>query len=534
MDVWAFKLINGLFLCLFIGCTVSPARAASTPDTAEKTCIKLKSISLDENEILDKNHQDLIFQPYINQCISGELIKAIVTDASNFYINRGYITTRPYLKEQDIADGTLDISILVGVVEDIVNAKTNTSDARIATAFIGQRGEPLNLRDIETSLEAVNRPPSVNAKFTIRPGGKPGESIIAVEEVDTLPYRLSVGVSGERTLEDDNPDLTGTFAVDNLFGINDIFAINLNGSAVQKEFQSTTGIEFNYSFSLGSYLLETALSDSSYRQAVTGINNTFLSTNDTRGLRFKLSKVLARNTNNIYKLSLSVFYKDTENTFANELIEVSSYSTTLVQMDFAHTHLESWGQLTTAYSYYQGVDWFGARGDDFNNAEIDLVNNAQLEFIKHTLDVRLNYTIPKSSYQISASFYAQYTDDILYNNDQLTIGSSYAVRGFQLSRYSGDNGWYLKHDLSRIIALDLHPQWIKTIAPFIGFDYGYIDCEINNRQSCGDISSVTLGIKTYSEGLTTSLVWSRPTPRIAGTLQEEEYLFRFNASWRFL
>ncbi|WXU00281.1 MAG: Hemolysin transporter protein ShlB [Catillopecten margaritatus gill symbiont] len=229
---------------------------------------------------------------------------------------------------------------------------------------------------------------------------------------------------------------------------------------------------------------------------------------------------------------LSIYHKNTKNYFVNRAIDVSSYKITLAQVDFIHTHLQSQWQLTNTYSYYQGVDWFGARDDDYVGAESDLINSAILEFKKFSVDSKLLYYFQDRSYSLNSNFHLQHTRDILYDNDKKTVGSSSTVRGYDRLSLFGNNAWYIRNDLSKSIKLDLHPKLLKTITPFIGLDYGKVKCESDNNDNCGEIAGGAIGFQTSGNNLSTAFVWSRPLKKLRQGFKKEQ-LFTFNASWKF-
>ncbi len=319
-------------------------------------CIKLKQINVDESEILDSKTKDKLFENYYGQCLESDSFKSILSILSNYYINNGYITTKPYLKEQSILDGQVDISVSKGIVENIIDANTSKTNDKIKTAFALQKGNLLNLRDLETSLEMMNRVPSTDAKFEIKPGTKQGSSIVEIKTTESFPLHFSIGVSGEKNVYDDSMYLTAVVSLDNPLKINDILTLSSNGSRIQQDYQSSSGKELNYSFPIGSYLIEFIWFDFLYKQRVLGINDIYIAEGSTIGTTFKISKVLFRNKNNKLQLAVSLQHKNTKNYFSNELIDVSSYSTTLGQIDLTHTYVKEWGQLISKYSFHRGLD----------------------------------------------------------------------------------------------------------------------------------------------------------------------------------
>lgn len=533
-DKETHKVIKKLENTLLKEKTPKDDKKQNTPQTL--TCIKLNQIDLDENDILDKNEQKELLGKYLNKCISGKLIKELINTISTYYIDNGYITTKPYLKEQDITDGQIDVNVIVGKVENIIHSDTKESSWKIATAFAGQKDEPLNLRDLETSLEMMNRVDSADSNFELKPSKQSGGTVVEIKTQKTFPIHLSLGYSGSGTPSENDKDLTGILTIDNLFGINDILTYTYNGSRIQEEYQSTKGKELNYSFPIGSYVLEFTRSETSYRQGVYGINDIYLAKGDTTGYKALISKVLTRNQTNKLETQLSIYKKDTKNYFQIEdiieLIEVSSYITTLVQLDFMHTNYQTWGQNYTVYSIYQGKDWFGAMSDLELNGESDYSDSAKLQFTKYSIDNTIYYYFTDRSYYISSNSHIQYSKDLLYSNDQLSVGSAYTVRGYDDSNYYGANGYYVKNDLYKTFSPNLHKYLLKDISFFIGLDGGHISCESDNSEACGNLYGKSIGFTTSSDNLSSSFTWSKPIREIS-QVQKKHTIFNFNVELEF-
>jgi hemolysin activation/secretion protein len=491
-----------------------------------KDCIKLKHIYVDDSEILDSKTKNKLFENYYGKCLETATFKSALNILSKYYIDNGYITTKPYLKEQSILNGQINISVSKGILEDIIDANTSQTNDKIKTAFVLQKGNPLNLRDLETSLEMMNRVPSTDVKFEIKPGTKHGSSIVEIKTKETFPLHLDIGATGEKNVYDDSLYLTAVVSLDNPLKINDILTFRNNGSRIQQDYQSSSGKELNYSFPIGSYLVELIWFDFLYTQRVLGLNNTYIADGTTVGSTLKISKILFRNKANKINLALSIQHKNTKNYFSNELIDVSSYSTTLGQIDLTHTYVKDWGQLISTYSFHRGMDWFGARNDSYFNGELE----EKLQFTKHTLSEYLYYYLPDRTYQINSNLYIQYSEDLLFDNNKLRVGSYYTVRGYE-SSYYGSNGGYFKNDLIKTFYPNISSTYLETISPFIGLDYGYISCQKNNKLACGDLVGSAIGVKTDSQIISTDFTFNRALTKVENS--EIETLFRYSLNLRF-
>jgi hemolysin activation/secretion protein len=490
----------------------------------DNQCIKLQRIKIHENDILSQSEKEKLEQPYLNKCINAKLLRELLHSISQIYIDKGYITTKPYLHEQNIRDGILDISVVVGKVSNIINEETNSLDGRIATAFIGQKDMPLNLRNLETALEMMNRVPSYHSKFSIVPAQQRARSIVSIETQRKIPYRFSLGAIGEKQDYEDNPYLNADLSIDNPLNINDILTLRYNGSRVQSYYQSTSGAEIDYSFVVGSYIISYTWFEFQYSQAVLGLNDTYRSSGDTVGSNLKVSKMLHRNQNNKLEIALSIQYKNNKNYFSNELIDVSSYKTTLAQIDLIDTYFASWGQLRNMLSYYRGTNWLGAK----NDAAMD--SKEKLQFNKFSLDSNLLYNIPIGGLSVNTNAHIQYTKDLLYDNNKLRVGSYYTVRGYTASYY-GNNGFYIRNNLSRPFYPQSSHDFLEIVSPFIGVDYGAVRCERNTPNSCGSLAGVAVGFKTEANNMDTEFTLSRGLKQVS--TQDFQNLFRYSVTFKY-
>jgi len=249
-------------------------------------------------------------------------------------------------------------------------------------------------------------------------------------------------------------------------------------------------------------------------------------------LRTRVSKVVMRNQTNKFTLAASFDYKSANNFLANQLIQVSSYKTTVVQLDATHVWLQRWGGLTTTYSYYRGTDWFGARKDGFFGAQTGSQGQARLQFVKHSLDVALDYRFPDNSYRVTSRAYLQRTLDALFDNDKLSIGGDYTVRGYPDGSLYGNNAWYVRNDLTKSWAVNISPAMLQSVSLFAGYDYGHVRCETDNPLSCGNIYSVAGGLRTQGGHLTSALTVGWPLKKVSAAFKRRLTL-RLDTTWGF-
>lgn len=486
----------------------------------DQDCVPLTRVDVGESEIFSPAAQRRLLAPFFGRCVDADLLRELLNAVSAYYLDLGFVTTRPYLREQNILDGQVEIEVLVGTVESIVDADSNARNSRISSAF-AFHGEVLSLRELETSLEMIERVPSVSARIEIRPGTAQGGSIVAIKSTEAERFRLELGINAETDLDS---QLSLRAAYDNPLNINDIIEFRYNHGDVRESFQSNRSRELNYSFPLGSFLWALAYRDIEFEQRVQGINESLLSEGESQTAKLSLSKLIARAQVHKVRLGLALELKDSKSFFENQLIDVSSYKTSQVQLELQHTWLRSWGQVFTRYAYYEGLDSFGARDDDYFTLEDGSENEARLQFEKFIIDSSLYYQ-HKPGWFSNARLVLHYSDDILFINDQLSLGSPYTVRGYKTA-LSGSNAWYLRYDLVRqlraVNRLDGDESLAKSLSLGFGIDYGEVRCEVDNSDTCGEIYGLGVNLDIVDKNFSGHLHWGHPLKQIGDDIGDED------------
>jgi len=510
---------------LWLGLQWSPAAANSN------TCIPLETVDIDDKAVFGTGELQALIKPRLGDCIDADLMRDLLTLISNRYIEQGYVTTRPYLLEQDISDGQIEIRVVIGKIESIIDADSGLANSRIATAF-AFRDEVLNLRQLETSLEVIERPDSVSASFEILPGNTPGTSIVAIKTLDANPLQLEWGINAQTDLDE---QLSFRSSLDNPFNINDILEFRYNSGEVRESFQSNRSRELVYSLPLGSYLFELSRSDISFKQRLQGINQSFLSSGETISDKFSISKLLNRSQTGRTRLVFAIEFKDSRNFFEDQIIDVSSYETSQAQLGLQQDWLRPWGQLSTAWVFHKGLDLYGARDDDYYTPENGFDNPARLQFEKLTVDSNLSYRLENPDWQLAFQLFLQYSDDLLFANDQLSLGSPYTVRGYS-SALAGGNAWYLRADLIRQFSSFTNPlsgkSLAKTIGVSFGLDYGDVKCEIDNPDLCGEIYGAGISFDVSDSNFSGRLIWGHPLKEIGDEIGDKDQ-FLLDLRWMF-
>ena len=167
-----------------------PSASSQNPaDLVETTrTFLITDIALVGDRLLSTTDRDRIVSPFIGLELGPKRLDLLLRKLTATYIDRGYVTTRAYLGPQNLATGKVEVTVVTGTVEKIrIDDRAETSAWPLAS------GEPLQLTDIEQTVDQINRLRSRRAEASIQPGQTPGGSVIVLDTHPDKPWRGSLG-----------------------------------------------------------------------------------------------------------------------------------------------------------------------------------------------------------------------------------------------------------------------------------------------------------------------------------------------------
>ncbi|MCF5715192.1 ShlB/FhaC/HecB family hemolysin secretion/activation protein, partial [Pseudomonas tremae] len=171
----------------------------TTPATpADTRCFTINRIELKGADSISPAERDALIKPFQGKCLGvaqlNELLKAI----TDHYIDKGSVTTRAYLPQQDLSTGDLQVLVIEGKLEKLrSDANSGLSDRELAMSFPGQEGQVVNLREIEQMVDQLNRLPSNQAQMELTPGQAVGGSDVVVKNTPQKPWRANLSRNNE-------------------------------------------------------------------------------------------------------------------------------------------------------------------------------------------------------------------------------------------------------------------------------------------------------------------------------------------------
>lgn len=502
------------------GSTLPTPEVKAVPGSG--ACRHIDRIVLEGVTLIDDDEQAELLKPFVGQCIGLGEINQLLQAITNYYVAQGYSTTRTYIPEQDTSGGELHILVVEGVVEDI---RLEGEGVSVAMAFPGLIGQPFNLREFEQGIDQLNRLQSNSAKIDIKPGSKPGHSIIVIKNQPGKPWTF--GLSGDNTGRGNTGyyQTSANFGYDNALGLDDYLNISLrmnpDFNTNQKLSRSLSG---TYSLPFGNWTLSGGASDYEYTSVVHGKTFNFQNSGISRSGNLRLDRMLFRDQDSKWQMSLNMTHKLSRNYINEEKINASSRILTILDLGSNYTQTAFGGLWSLDLGLSFGLDILGAKRDLANLPD----NQPSAQFTKFTygLSFQRPFQIAEQSFSWQSNLVGQFTQDVLFGTEQILVGSPYTVRGFRDHSLSGDNGFYLRNELGKPLAMQaLFGEGAPNgqLKPYIGYDIGHIFGHYGSDS--GTLNSVTAGLNLNIQRWTLQLAFSHPIVGTVDGLSNDKYGF---------
>lgn len=433
---------------------------------ATQACIKIETIDTTSITLVEKEALEALKKPYIHRCDTMHDINTLVKKINNIYIERAYITSRAYIKPQDLSKGHLVISAMEGKVESV-----NGNNISTGLVFPFIENSFLNLRELEVGLEQLNRLQSMQATMSINPGKEEGSSQIEItgKKIGSSIHGV-LGANNYGTEKSGKYQFSGSVGWDNPLGINDLLTVNLNTTDKQDSDNNSLGNSISYGLPVDRAYLEFIYSRFEYEQIVNGLNMDYLSNGESETFQIRSEYKLFHTKEQRGKLSFSLLRKENDNYLAGVYLDTSSSILTILQLAYTHHYSGSTWDGYATLRYHRGLDWLGAKTGSYGDTTFDKYT-LNLSYSKH-----FNNELLPLFYHFS--FYGQYAKQGIIGSEQIGIGGPYSVRGFKNeTQISGNQGLYLRNELAT------HKAYAKgTISPYLALDYGVVS---HNEESYG-------------------------------------------------
>lgn len=475
-----------------------PVQPDSTA-TPQGPCFAISRIELTGANLLSPLVKERLVAPWLNHCLDIAGLNTLTNAVSDWYISRGYITSRAFLTEQDLSGGVLHLAVLEGKLQHI--RLEGVPDRTLKMTFPGLEGKILNLRDIEQGMEQLNRVRQRPVEIEILPGDTQGYSVVNLTATPEFPLSGSVSFDNSGQKSTGTGQLNGALYGNNLLGLADKWFISGGRSSDFSNSKDAQNFAAGVSIPYGYGLLDYSYSWSNYLSTIDNNGYLWRSTGDTETHRLTGSWVLFRNGDIKTGVSAGITHRINRNYLDDVLLATSSRKLSSVSLGINHTQKIASGVATLNPTFTQGVPWLGAEDDNDKQGDVP-----KAEFRKWSLNGSFQRPVADKLWWLT-SVYFQWSPDRLYGSERLTLGGETSVRGFKEQYISGDNGGYWRNEMNwSLFTL----PWVGDVGVLAAIDGGWLKKDGQDRYASGTLWGTALGLTATNRGYASQFTVGTP------------------------
>lgn len=423
---------------------------------------------IDRIVVEDADHRRLRWVPgylqrYQGYCLGPKGLDHVLRGLQSQFLDRGLITTRAGLPEQDLDDGSLTVQVVPGMVSAV---RTNGEDRRFGWSVASpvDEGDIVTLRALEQGIEQMRRLPGRQVGAELEPGEEVGESVIAVTDQGGRPYALSVGFDNHAGSAVGRWQGHAQVAALNLLGAREIISASYNRRVDSPGLPADSrGVGASISVPLGWWTFGASASSNRYSQRIEGEVASFDTLGRQRSVSAFASRVLQRDQTSKTDLKASLTRRWGRNYI--EDVEIGIQRQDVTDLTVAVVDRRQFGRVRfdSEISWRMGIDLFDAQ-DERGRPDALPTSRYRIFAADIAAEVPLAHPIAKVW---RVAFRGQLSGDRLYGSDSFSVGGPYTVRGFESDRADiGRSGWYLRQELGGKLG--------EQVEPFFLFDMGRV------------------------------------------------------------
>lgn len=432
-----------VIFCIFFPYSASYASEIAKSPQENKICFQIDEIEIRDNGLLPSKEIQSIKSNYESKCINADDINNFLRKLTNIYVREGFITTIPYIPEQNLKSKKLIIEVKKGHIEEI-KYKSNRRFDQTHILPINKQNT-LNLRDLEQSVDQFGRLKSDKTKIEVIPGKEPGSSVVYVDDEITKAFDLNTSIDNYGSKNKGSLQGTTAITAKNLFKSNDQFSIShrqsLNDPKIKYSRVYSGGISIPYNY----HNLDFNVSHSEYRNYIEANKQRFRNHGVSRVHKFSINSVIHRDGVSKTFSNFAFGHEKYNNFIDDNKIEISSYRIDKIQAGINHQRRLKSSVLGIGATYTGGFnkDFKKGLGSAYKPKPKFHKLNYNLFWLK-PMKMKPNYFAPKFTTFIQGQFSGQR----LVGSEKFSLGGISTIRGYKENIENADNGILIRNELS--------------------------------------------------------------------------------------
>ncbi|MFB4247349.1 ShlB/FhaC/HecB family hemolysin secretion/activation protein [Pseudomonas idahonensis] len=500
--------------------------APSAP--SDSRCFPIQDIQLKGADSLSASERESLLKPYIGQCLGVAQLNELLKVITNRYIEKGLVTSRAYLPQQDLSSGHLQVLVVEGKLEGLKAAEGSKLTAReLNMAFPGSSGELLNLRQIEQMVDQLNRLPSNQAQMELAPGQAVGGSEVLVKNNPQKPWRVGLSRSNEGQKSTGEQQWGSSFEWDSPLGLADQLVLRGGHDAVSDHQKTSRNAMLYYNLPFGWWNLSYSYSQSEYRSLAQAVGFNFKQTGDSQNHQLRLERVIHRDALSKTSLNSGLSYLRTNNYIEDSKLSNSSNRLSEAQFGINHGRRIGSAFLNLDLGLQDGIGAFDAQRENQRDKYGNRQANARYRKYTATASYLQPFKLWDESLVFSSLVTGQRSEDVLFSSQRMSLGSQSSIRGYKDQSLNGDSGYYWRNDLrwSRPVTWD----WLRPVfaeyGTGLGYDLGAIRNDRYNAEQHGRVSSDSIEFFARGKNLAASVTFAHSLERPEALSEREAPIY---------
>ncbi len=445
-----------------------------------------------------------VVAPYLGAKLTNKKLAQLQRDIILFARKKDYPVVDVLFEEQEIVDGVVQITVLVGKAGKI--AIHNEGEQYFSNEFVASQirlheGEPIKESDLLGDINWLNRNPFRQVDVKLKPG-EVGRVDLDVDVKDRYPFRVYMGFEDSLTRVLDSRMWYVGFNWGNAFKLDRDHQLNY-------QFSASTDIRRMQSHS-ASYIIplpwrHTFTIYGSHTDVEPDLTALGFSGLQQRGESWQLSArygiPLPRILGVDSEVTAGFDYKNADNNLEFGGTNVFARPTEIGQFSLGYHGAvnDPYGQTTFGVT---GVYSPGGLFNHNNDTDFGLTrfNGTKANYYYVRLDGERDTKLPWGfTWVLKGTI--QLTDDALLPSEQIGVGGYSTVRGYEERLANGDHGWVINNELRtpawRISNITGDPETGDNLQFLIFYDAGSASFaySLTTDPIHNDLSSVGAGLR---------------------------------------
>lgn len=425
-------------------------------------------------------------------------IEGVADSITQFYRERGFILAKAYIPKQEVRDGVVNLTVLLGVLGEVkVHGNDLYDDDEISQVFDNAYDKPVTNDSIEENLYIINGFPGLNVDGYFEPGTQVGDTRLNINVRHEDPYSFTTRVDNHGSEDSGLYRLFVGAQANNIIGTADTLNVSLLQTAFPEDttfwqigYQSnffTPRLRVSADMSQNQFLVDQSTDTGGYD--ISGVV-------DIYGIQGKYIAQRSRKNNSSYQLRYENISSEIDFIILGSSSTLTDESLSRVTLSYQFDVLDDKKRLlhevNLAYNY--GFFDYGAVSGQDEQFHVLTADYTRLSFVKVPFVNDMSRLLFRSS--------AQYSGVNLSSLARFSLTGPTKVRGFPSSYFTADNALYLGADwvFNSPAAFDFSiagADFSNTFKPFVFVDYAFGQQHILS----GDEDSATAHLGDIGLGL---------------------------------